>query len=84
MYDLFWFFCFKTESEKQKISVFFLHDRKEEDSAVIELVNDIVLSMRRPTCTGLYGRKNESNPLEVASFLIDQLEGHESGLSVSH
>ena len=27
-------------------------------------------------CMGLYRRKNESDPLEGASFLNDQLEGH--------
>ncbi len=36
-------------------------------------VDDIVISMRRPTlrgilkCVGVYRRKNESDPLEVAS-----------------
>ena len=39
----------------------------------------IVISMRTLRrilkCMGLYRRKNESDPLEVASFLIDQLEG---------
>ena len=43
-------------------------------------VDGIVVSMRTLRrilkSMGLYRRKNESDPLEVASFLIDQLGGH--------
>ena len=47
---------------------------------LLSTVDDIVISMhtqrRILKSMGLLRRKNESDPLEVASFLIDQLEGH--------
>ena len=47
---------------------------------LLNTVDNIVISMRTLRrilkCMGLYRRKNESDPLEVAAFLIDQLDGH--------
>lgn len=47
---------------------------------LLSSVDDIVISMRTLRRIlkgmGLYRRKNESDPLEVASFLIDKLDGH--------
>nr|XP_017208764.1 uncharacterized protein zmp:0000000984 [Danio rerio] len=43
-------------------------------------LDNVVISMRTLRRNlkhmGLYRRKNESDPMEVAAFLIDQLEGH--------
>jgi len=59
---------------------FMLGLRHGEILLLLSTVDDIVMSMRTLRrvlkCMGLYRRKNESDPLEVASFLIDQLEGH--------
>ncbi|KAL3983607.1 DnaJ-like proiein [Sarotherodon galilaeus] len=47
---------------------------------LLSSLDSIVISMRTLRRNlkrmGLYRRKNESDPIEVAGFLIDQLEGH--------
>ncbi|KAK7886541.1 hypothetical protein WMY93_026162 [Mugilogobius chulae] len=47
---------------------------------LLNTVDDVVMSMRTLRRLlkrmGLYRRKNQSDPLDVAAFLIDQLDGH--------
>lgn len=49
---------------------------------LLSTVDDIAISLSTLRmilkCMGLYKKKNESDPLEVASFLIDQQQGHGS------
>lgn len=64
--------------------------RRGEIPNLFSTTDDIDISMhtlsRTLKCTGLYCRKNESDSIEVAPFLIDQLEGHGllNGFSSSH
>lgn len=59
---------------------FMLGLRHGEILQLLSTVDNIAISMRTLRrilkCKGLYRMKNESNPQAVASFLIDQLEGH--------